>query len=88
MLYHGFKQGGCGNFWMSFKALCVALSSMVMQVLEKSDERYKQFRDLMGKLQQFEEFRNQVTHSNWVHAEGFPSQGAVRIKTTQGKAEE
>ena len=76
------KEGDAVTSGMSFKALCVAIGSLVVQVLEVSDERYKQFRNLMGKLQHFEEFRNQVAHSNWLHLGGFPSGRAVRIKTT------
>lgn len=72
---------------MSFKNLCASLSSLVLQATGPSDASYLQFKTLMGKLQQFEEFRNQVSHSVWAHAPDFGSDRATRIKTTarQGK---
>lgn len=72
---------------MSFKNLCAALSSLVLQATGPNDAPYLEFKALMAKLQQFEEFRNQVSHSVWAHAPDFGSERATRIKTTarQGK---
>jgi len=72
---------------MSFKNLCASLSSLILQVVEENDARYVRFKELLGKLQQFEEFRNQVAHSNWAHGKDFDSARALRIKVTarQGK---
>lgn len=72
---------------MSFKNLCAALSSLVLQATGPKDSQYLEFKTLLGKLQQFEEFRNQVSHSVWAHAPDFRAERATRIKTTarQGK---
>jgi hypothetical protein len=77
-----YQKGSAVTAGMSFKSLCAALSSLVLQVLDQNDERYNRFTKLMGKLQHFEEFRNQVAHSNWGHGEGFQSGRSTRIKTT------
>lgn len=72
---------------MSFKNLCSTLSSLVLQIVKETDISYKQFKELMGVLQHFEEFRNQITHSVWAHDPKFSSQCAARFKITakQGK---
>jgi hypothetical protein len=81
-------QKGCAlTAGMSFKNLCATLSSLVLQAVEETDDQYRRFKELMGKIQHFEELRNQVAHSVWAHGAGFGSERALRLKTTarQGK---
>jgi hypothetical protein len=66
----------------SFKNLAAALSSLVLEATGPETKPYLEFKTLMGKLQQFEEFRNQVSHSVWAHASDFGSKRAARLKTT------
>jgi hypothetical protein len=77
-----YPKGSAVTAGMSFRSLCTALSCLVLQVLDENDERYSRFTKLTGKLQHFEEFRNQVTHSNWAHGQDFKSDRSLRIKTT------
>ena len=73
---------------MSFRALCAALSSLVLVELPRESDRYQNFERLMGQLKQFEEFRNQVAHSVWEHRKDSNSaHSATRTKLTakQGK---
>jgi hypothetical protein len=81
------QKGSALTSGMSFKSLCASLSSLVLQVVEETDIRYIKVKELLGKLQQFEEFRNQVAHSTWGHSKDFNSDRATRIKVTarQGK---
>src|SRR5215213_160011 len=67
---------------MSFKNLAAALSSMVLLSVDQDSQAYQEFKTLMGKLQHFEEFRNQISHSVWAHSQDFASGRATRIKTT------
>jgi hypothetical protein len=67
---------------MSFKNLCATLSSLTLQITEETDSRYKYFKELVSKLQHFEEFRNQVAHSSWGPSKDFNAQRATRIKTS------
>jgi len=64
---------------MSFRSLCAALSSLIMQILREDDERYVRFQSAMGRLQHFEEFRNQIAHSVWVQGD---DDSTARVKTT------
>jgi hypothetical protein len=50
---------------MSFKMLCATLSSLVLQIWGKTDEHYVCFESQLGTLSHFEEFRNQIAHSEW-----------------------
>jgi len=67
---------------MSFKNLAAALSSLVLEVTGPETKPYLEFNALMGKIQQFEEFKNQVSHSVWAHFPDFEAERATRIKTT------
>lgn len=67
---------------MSFKHLCTAVSALVVEATGEDDPRFEEVRELLAGLQRFEEFRNQVAHSVWAHADDFSALTARRIKAT------
>src|SRR5260370_33861919 len=72
---------------MSFKMQCAALSALARQVFDSTDRRYSRILELIGALQHFEEFRNQIAHSMWAGGWNNPAHRGIRSKITarQGK---
>jgi hypothetical protein len=81
LTYMDFHKGSALTSGMSFRALSASLSSLVLQVAKEDDDRYKEFTILLGKLQHFEEFRNQISHSIWARSD-LSSSTSLRMKTT------
>lgn len=67
---------------LSFRQLIGLLSSLLLEKLGEVSELYSEFKTIKNKLYEFENFRNQVAHSNWAHSQDFSDTKASKFKIT------
>jgi hypothetical protein len=65
---------------MSFRILCATFDALIQKKIDPQGDEYKEVRRLMGLINSFEQFRNQVAHSIWAHSQDFDAQVAVRLR--------
>ncbi|RHW74737.1 hypothetical protein [Colwellia sp. RSH04] len=68
---------------LSYRQLIALLSSSMLKLSDSESENFKEFKYALKKVDEFEQLRNNLAHSIWMHSpEGIAKPGAKRMKTT------
>lgn len=66
---------------LSYQQLVALVSSSMLRLNDPASLRFREFKYLLGKLDEFSKLRNDLAHSIWMHAEKGPGQpSAQRMK--------
>jgi len=65
---------------MSYRVLLSTLDSLLLMRIDRQSPEYKKIRELMGALNSFEQFRDQIAHSMWGHAHDFNPGAGTRVR--------